>query len=58
VRQIARVLKPGGVAILSDYKLTGEYAEQLGQAGFEVERRWGNPLYTFPPLRIVVARKP
>ena len=58
VRQIARVLRPGGVAILSDYKLTGEYAEQLSQAGFEVERRWGNPLYTFPPLRIVVARKP
>ena len=58
VQQIARVLKRGGVAILSDYKLTGEYAEQLRQAGFLVERRWGNPLYTFPPLRIVVARKP
>jgi arsenite methyltransferase len=56
--QIVRVLKPGGVTILSDYKLTGEYAEQLGKAGLTVERRWGNPLYTFPPLRIVVARKP
>jgi arsenite methyltransferase len=58
VQQIVRVLKPGGVAILSDYKLTGEYAEQLRQADLMVERRWGNPLYTFPPLRIVVARKP
>ncbi len=57
VQQIARVLKPGGVAILSDYKLTGEYAKQLRGAGFQVERQWGNPLYTFPPLRIVVARK-
>ena len=57
VEQIIRVLKPGGVAILSDYKLTGEYAEQLREAGFQVERRWGNPLYTFPPLRIVLARK-
>lgn len=57
LQQIARVLKPGGVAILSDYKLTGEYAEQLQKAGLAVERRWGNPLYTFPPLRIVVARK-
>jgi arsenite methyltransferase len=57
VQQIARVLKPGGVAILSDYKLTGEYAEQLRGAGFQVERQWGNPLYTFPPLRIVLARK-
>jgi arsenite methyltransferase len=56
--QIARVLKPGGVAILSDYKHTAEYAEQLRQAGLRVERRWGNPLNTFPPLRIVVALKP
>ena len=45
------------MAILSDYKLTGEYADQLKKAGLTVERRWGNPLYTFPPLRIVVARK-
>ena len=58
VQQIARVLKPGGIAILSDYKLTGEYAQQLRLAGLAVEKRWGNPLYTFPPLRIVIARKP
>ena len=58
LEQIVRVLKPGGVAILSDYKLTGEYAEQLRQADLLVQRRWGNLLYTFPPLRIVVARKP
>jgi ubiquinone/menaquinone biosynthesis C-methylase UbiE len=56
--QIARVLKPGGVAILSDYKLTGEYANQLRLMGFLIEKQWGNLLYTFPPLRIVVARKP
>jgi SAM-dependent methyltransferase len=58
VQQIARVLKPGGVALLSDYKLTGEYANQLRLAGFSVAVRWGNPLHTFPPLRIVVGRKP
>jgi arsenite methyltransferase len=58
LEQIIRVLKPGGQAILSDYKLTGEYAQQLQNEGLLVERRWGNPLYTFPPLRIVVARKP
>jgi SAM-dependent methyltransferase len=57
LEQIVRVLKPGGMAILSDYKLTGEYADHLKNAGLTVERRWGNPLYTFPPLRIVVARK-
>ena len=58
LQQIARVLKPGGVAILSDYKHTGEYAQHLRQAGLWIERGWGNPLYTFPPLRIVIARKP
>jgi arsenite methyltransferase len=57
VQQIGRVLKPGGIAILSDFKLTGEYAQQLRNAGLAVERRWGNPLYTFPPLRIVIANK-
>jgi arsenite methyltransferase len=58
LEQIVRVLKPEGIAILSDYKLTREYAEQLQKAGLTVERRWGNPLSTFPPLRIVIARKP
>jgi arsenite methyltransferase len=57
LQQIVRVLKPGGVAVLSD-KLTGSYAEQLREAGLTVQRGWGNRLYTFPPLRIVVARKP
>ena len=58
VAEVARVLKPGGLALLSDYKLTGEYAEQLKAAGFAVERRWGNVAATFPPLRIVIGRKP
>ncbi len=56
--QIARVLRPGGVAILSDYRRTGEYSAVLASAGLTVERCWGNPLQTFPPRRIVVARKP
>lgn len=55
--EIARVLKPQGVALLSDYKLTREYAAQLAGLGFTVERRWGS-VTAFPPLRIVVARKP
>ena len=56
VREIARVMKPGGVALISDYKLTGEYAAQLRELGFAVERRMGS-LIAFPPLRVVVARK-
>ena len=58
VEEIARVLRPGGVALLSDYKRTGEYAAVLRNLGWNVERRWGNVLTTFPPLRIVVAQKP
>lgn len=57
IDEIARVLRPGGVALLSDYKHTGEYAAQLASLGFSVKRQWGN-LSAFPPLRIVVARKP
>jgi arsenite methyltransferase len=58
IAEIARVLRPGGLALLSDYKLTGEYAQQLREMGFAVERRWGSIVTTFPPLRVVVARKP
>jgi arsenite methyltransferase len=58
VQHIARVLKPGGVAILSDYKLTGEYAEELRRLGFEVSKHRGGFTTTFPPLTVVVARKP
>ncbi len=55
--EIVRVLRPGGQAILSDYKHTRQYAAQLRQAGLTVERRYGSLLATFPPLPIVVARK-
>jgi arsenite methyltransferase len=58
IEQIARVLKPGGTAILSDFKLTGEYASQLRQLGFSVERRSGSLVRTFAPLTVVIARKP
>jgi len=58
LQQIARVLKPGGMAVLSDYKLIGEYAQQLRLAGLTVQHRWGQLLYTFPPLRIVAGHKP
>jgi arsenite methyltransferase len=57
LQEIARVLRPGGVAVLSDYKLTGEYAARLREMGFAVTRRWGSP-WAFPPLRIVQAKKP
>lgn len=55
--EIVRVLKPGGLALISDYKLTAEYAAAFRAAGLDVRRQWGS-FTAFPPLRIVVARKP
>jgi arsenite methyltransferase len=58
LHQIVRVLKPGGIALISDYKRTGEYAAEFQQAGLQVERKRGSFLTTFPPLTVVIARKP
>ena len=58
IEHIARVLKPGGVAIISDYKRTREYANQLKELRFTVETRRGSLITTFPPLTVVLARKP
>jgi arsenite methyltransferase len=57
-REIARVLAPGGVALLSDFKSTGLYARTLCEAGLRVERGAPAFLDTFPPLRVVRAEKP
>jgi arsenite methyltransferase len=56
--QIARVLKPGGIALISDYKRTGEYADEFRKAGLLVEKKRGSLITTFPPLTVVIARKP
>jgi arsenite methyltransferase len=58
IRQIARVLKPGGMAILSDFVLTGTYARWLAAEGLAVERRWTDFGRVLLPIRIVIARKP
>lgn len=57
LRQIARVLKPGGVAVLSDFRHMREYAEELEATGMKVEMGPLDWTGTFPPLRILVARK-
>jgi arsenite methyltransferase len=56
-REIARVLKPGGVAVISDYKHVREYAEQFTKAGLTVQLFPLDWTGTFPPLRILTARK-
>ncbi len=55
-REIVRVLKPGGMAVISDYKATEEYERTFATAGCYVEP--GQRIQFFPPLKVVLARKP
>jgi ubiquinone/menaquinone biosynthesis C-methylase UbiE len=55
-REIVRVLKPGGRALISDFIRTGEYADAFRGAGVQVERS-GMDWLTYPPLRVVTVRK-
>jgi ubiquinone/menaquinone biosynthesis C-methylase UbiE len=56
--EIVRVLKQGGVAIISDYKHMREYESELINCGLTVEMYPLDWIRTFPPLRILAARKP
>ncbi|MEP6849199.1 MAG: class I SAM-dependent methyltransferase [Acidobacteriota bacterium] len=56
-REIARVLKPGGRALISDFQNTAEYAQVFCDLGLEVSRSGPYFFDTFPPLRIVNVRK-
>lgn len=55
-REIARVLKPGGTALISDFILTGFYEKVFAAAGLKTSRTGFN-FFTFPQLRIVKAEK-
>ncbi len=56
--EIARVLKPGGTALISDFRRTREYMRTLRAAGLAVSRTAPFLKDTFPPLRVVRATKP
>jgi len=56
-REIVRVLKPGGRAVISDFIKTADYVKAFRAAGAEVSRSRLDLLFTFPPLRIVEVRK-
>jgi arsenite methyltransferase len=57
-REIVRVLKPGGKAVISDFKNTADYVEAFRSAGVDAIRGGMDLLHTFPPLRIVEFTKP
>jgi SAM-dependent methyltransferase len=55
-QEIARVLKPGGIAVIADFIHTARYLETFQRAGLNATRSRID-VRTFPPLRIITARK-
>ncbi|HZU31113.1 MAG TPA: class I SAM-dependent methyltransferase [Candidatus Angelobacter sp.] len=55
-REIARVLKPGGTALISDFIKTGFYQKTFAGLGLKTSRTSFN-LLTFPWLRVVKVEK-
>lgn len=56
-REIARVLKPNGTAILSDFKNNKFYESVFKAAGLKTELSFVFLFDTFPPLRILKIQK-
>jgi SAM-dependent methyltransferase len=57
MREMARMLRPGGRVAVLDIRHTGAYAGTLRTAGLEAIRRTGFRFGIFPPVRIVTGRK-
>ena len=58
VREIARVLKPGGRVALQDFQCTEEYAQILHEMGWSNVERSELIATMWPPVRVVTGRKP
>lgn len=57
IREIARVVRPGGRAGIPDIAYVADYAREFTAAGWTVERRGFTP-WIFPPTQQLDARKP
>jgi hypothetical protein len=56
--RLQRVLKPGGVVVIQDFRNVQRYAAELRSNGFNVGQVSGLQFRIFPPARYVVARRP
>ena len=57
-REIGRVLMPGGTAVISDFRHTGDYAAVFRDLGLDVRLRRRFSLDVFPPLTVLKIHKP
>ncbi len=53
IQEIVRVLKPGGVALISDFKYTGEYTAEFKKHGLKTSRKYS---FLVAPLVLWVVR--
>ena len=56
-REIARILKPTGTVVLSDFKSNSLYESTFKELGMKTSRSFPAIFNTFPPLTILTARK-
>jgi arsenite methyltransferase len=57
IREIARVLKPGGQVALMDFKHVAQYAADLRTSGLPNARVSSASFWIFPPVRTATGRK-
>jgi len=58
IREINRVLRPGGQISLLDFQATDEYLATFHSLGWKDVQRSGPSFKMFPPVRVVSGRKP
>ena len=56
--EINRVLKPGGVVLISDFRHSGEYKSAFKALGMQIDLMRTDYFNTFPPLTLIKATKP